>query len=135
MTLALRTVDAVPARDLTAVDRALGQARATLEAIAAHAGLAGDEEPVAPADVAAVFDSIDAPGRPVTAVDLARAETDWAEAMDRGYRHRALVEATAGPLLTPGEAAARLGVSTVTVNNWRARGRLLGLRLDRHAYR
>lgn len=121
-TLALQTVDAVPARELAAVDRALGQARATLAAIAARVG-------------GAEFAATDAPGRPVTAAELALAEADGAAALDRGYRHRAQVEATTGPLLTPAEVATRLGVSTVTVNNWRARGRLLGLRLDRHQYR
>ena len=134
-TLALRTVDAVPARELAAVDRALGQARATLEAIKARAGAAGADEPSSSVGVDTMFEATDAPGRAVTAAELSRAEADWAEALDRGYRHRALVEATAGPLLTPGEAASRLGVSTVTVNNWRLRGRLLGLRLDRHQYR
>jgi hypothetical protein len=133
--LALRTVDAVPARELPAVDRALGLTRAALEAIAAHAGVtvteAGTPPPV---DLEAVFEATEAPGQPVTAAELAQAEADWTAALDRGYRHRDLIAATAGPLLAPREVAARLGVSTVTVNTWRTQGRLLALRLDHHQY-
>lgn len=134
--LALRTVDAVPARELAAVDRALGQTRAALEAIAAHAGVAVAEEgTAAPMDLATAFDAAEAPGRSVTDAELAQAEADWTAALARGYRHRDLIAATAGPLLAPRAVAARLGVSTVTVNTWRAQGRLLALRLDHHQYR
>jgi hypothetical protein len=133
--LALRTVDAVPVRELAAVDRALEQTRAALEAIADRAGVAVAEAGTAPVDLATAFDAAEASGRPVTDAELDQAEADWMAALDRGYRHRDLIAATAGPLLAPREAAARLGVSTVTVNTWRTRGKLLALRLDHHQYR
>lgn len=134
--LALRTVDAVPARELAAVDRALAQTRAALEAIADRAGVAVAEAgTAAPVDLATAFESAETPGRPVTDAELARAEADWTAALDRGYRHRDLIAATAGPLLAPREVAARLGVSTVTINTWRTQGKLLALRLDHHQYR
>jgi hypothetical protein len=37
-------------------------------------------------------------------------------------------------MLTPGQVAERLGVSVVTVNNWRKQNKLLGLRFDNHQY-
>jgi hypothetical protein len=126
----------VPARELVAVEQALAETRAALEAIAARANRAGSAEiALTPDDLDTTFPPNEAPGRAVAPAELAEAEAEWAAAATRGYRHRARVEATLGPLLMPSDVAARLGVSTVTVNNWRRRGRLLAIRLDAHQYR
>jgi hypothetical protein len=50
------------------------------------------------------------------------------------YKHRQRAYEVVGPLLTPGQVAERLGVSLVTVNNWRKQNKLLGLRFDSHQY-
>jgi hypothetical protein len=67
--------------------------------------------------------------------DIAEAEVYWEEAAARqpGFREEALAQI--GPLLTPREVGERLGVSRATVANWRAKGKLLGVRFDDHEYR
>ena len=71
----------------------------------------------------------------VTARAVREAGARWDVAVERGQRDWAGAVAAIGPLLAPGEVAARLGVSTSTVNNWRGRGKLLALRFDDHQYR
>ena len=65
---------------------------------------------------------------------LREAGERWREALARGRRFRDEARAQVGPLLTPAEAAARLGVSPVTLSKWRRQGKLLGLRFDDHQY-
>ena len=66
--------------------------------------------------------------------DLRLAEERWQAAAARGKRYRAEAQAQVGPLLTPAQTAARLGVSAVTISKWRRRGKLIGLRFDDHQY-
>jgi hypothetical protein len=58
----------------------------------------------------------------------------WEAAFERGKSYRDVALREVGPVLTPVEVAARLGVSAVTVNNWRRRKRLLAFRFDEHKY-
>ncbi len=71
----------------------------------------------------------------ITARAVREAGTRWDAAAERGQRDWVGAIAALGPLLTPGEVATRLGVSTSTVNNWRGRDKLLALRFDDHQYR
>jgi hypothetical protein len=73
-------------------------------------------------------------GRQVAPAELEAADAAWSAAEERGRRYRDDALAELGPVLGPGEVARRLGVSTVTVSNWRRQNRLLGLRFDGHQY-
>jgi hypothetical protein len=65
---------------------------------------------------------------------MAEADRGWQAAFERGRSYRDAALREVGPVLTPAEVATRLGVSAVTVNNWRRRGRLLAFRFDEHQY-
>ena len=131
-------VDRLPASDLPAlhdlVKRALDQAR-SLEAARRHGGQAGlvpvhltREQRQAYFPVAAALPP--AVGRK----EMAAADQGWQAAFERGESYRDAARREVGPLLTPAAVAARLGVSAVTVNNWRRRRRLLAFRFDAHQY-
>ena len=66
--------------------------------------------------------------------ELARADAGWRERRAEGHRFRDEALAQLGPVLTPAETAARLGVSAMTLSNWRRQGKILGLRFDGHQY-
>jgi hypothetical protein len=72
--------------------------------------------------------------RAPSADEIAEANRRWDAALARGHRHRDAAIAQVGPVLTPAEAGRRLGVSPVTVKNWRQRGKLLGIKFDDHQY-
>jgi len=72
--------------------------------------------------------------RPPTGDEMARADAGWRERRVEGHRFRDEALAQLGPVLTPAETAARLGVSAMTVSNWRRQGKLLGLRFDGRQY-
>ncbi len=72
--------------------------------------------------------------RPPTAEEIARADAGWHERRIEGRRFRNEALAQLGSVLTPAETAARLGVSVMTVSNWRRQDKLLGLRFDGHQY-
>jgi hypothetical protein len=65
---------------------------------------------------------------------MADADRGWEVAFERGKSYRDAALRDVGPVLTPAQVAARLGVSAVTVNNWRRRKRLLAFRFDEHQY-
>lgn len=89
----------------------------------------------APEVIDGYFPVVAGAGQPPTARALREAGAGWDDAAARGQRRRDEALGALGPLLAPGEVAARLGVSTSTVNNWRQRGKLLAPRLDDHQYR
>ena len=120
--------------DLPVLLIALRQARAALEAAWAPDERGAVELPLTPERAARYFPAGRTLRRPVAEADVEAADAAWQAAMARGHRHREQALAGLGPVLTPREAAARLGVSTMTVNNWRRHGRLLAVRLDHHQY-
>jgi hypothetical protein len=100
-----------------------------------------------PHDVANVVAALDAermnryfsvrgdPRRAITDEELAAADARFAAARLRGQRSRPEAYALLGPLWTPTQVARHLGLSRVTVNNWRQKGKLLALRQDERGYR
>jgi hypothetical protein len=70
----------------------------------------------------------------ISDADRKAAQERWATALARGRSYRARALAEIGPLLTPREVSEQLGVSVTTVNNWRHRDKLLGVRFDDHQY-
>lgn len=74
------------------------------------------------------------PRREVPEGEVRQANGLWQEAVERGRRHVEDAKAQVGPLLTPGEAVEKLGVSNSTINSWRRQNKLLGLRFDKHQY-
>jgi len=120
--------------DLPAVLIALRQARAALEAAWAPDATGAVELPLTSERAARYFPAGRTPRHAVTEADAVAADAAWASALARGHRHRDQALAGLGLVLTPREVAARLGVSTMTVNNWRQKGRLLAVRLDHHQY-
>ena len=90
--------------------------------------------PVTPELSRTYFPVSESPQRKVTPVEMAQADDQQGKALERGRRHRDEALAQLGPVLTPKQVSERLGVSTVTVNNWRRRGKLLAVRFDDHQY-
>jgi len=120
--------------DLPAVLIALRQARAALEAAWAPDERGAIEMPLTPDREARSFPTGRTPRHAIAEVSVTTADANWTAALARGHRHREQALAGLGPVLTPREAAARLGVTTMTVNNWRQRDRLLAVRLDHHQH-
>jgi hypothetical protein len=118
---------------------ALNQARTLFEQLSDLKGVvdpAGGavEVPVPDEQRARYLPTGPTPGRQVAEAERAAAEAAWALALQRGYRHREQALAGIGPVLNAREAAERLGVSLMTVANWRRRHKVLGLRFDDHRY-
>lgn len=82
----------------------------------------------------AYFPVSSSPRRAVGRAELAQADAGWRAAGERGHSYRAAALEGVGPVLTPGQAAARLGVSAVTLNNWRRARKLVAFRFDDHQY-
>jgi len=80
------------------------------------------------------FPVTDWPGRDPTPDQMAAANARWEAALERGRQHRKEALEQLGPVLTSRQVAERLGVSTVTVNDWRRRGKLLAVRFHHHQY-
>ncbi|MBI2941706.1 MAG: DUF2384 domain-containing protein [Chloroflexi bacterium] len=89
---------------------------------------------LAPERQRAYFPIATSPRCAVSGQEMAAADAGWAAARARGRSYRDAALRAIGPVLTPGEVATRLGVSAVTVNNWRRRRRLLAFRFDEHQY-
>jgi hypothetical protein len=134
-------VDRLPAAELATlhelVKRTLDEAR-LLEASHQHAGRRGRPGLVpvhpTPEQRTAYFPVASALPPAVGRREMAESDRGWAVAFERGKRYRDAALREVGPVLTPAEVAARLGVSAVTVNNWRRRKRLLAFRFDAHQY-
>jgi hypothetical protein len=87
-----------------------------------------------PEQLQAYFPVTASPDHPVGREEMADADRGWAAAFERGQSYRDAALREVGRVLTPAEVAARLGVSAVTVNNWRRRQRLLAFRFDEHQH-
>ncbi|MBI3977578.1 MAG: hypothetical protein HY331_05260 [Chloroflexi bacterium] len=124
-------IEASPAPLLEAVHVVLNQATAAIEAMHPHGAHAVE---IAPALRQQYFPVTAPAHRTVSPHELREAEARWDAALERGRRYRAEAIAWLGPALAPGEVAERLGVSTVTVSNWRRHNKLLGVRFDEHQY-
>jgi hypothetical protein len=86
-------------------------------------------------DLERYFPVTDSPfGRLISAEEREIAQERWTTAVARGQSYRAPALEQIGPLLTPHQASERLGISVTTVNNWRHRRKLLGVRFDDHQY-
>lgn len=73
-------------------------------------------------------------GRLPTAPEMEHAAAGWMARRAVGHRLRDEAVAQLGPVVAASDAAGRLRVTAATVNDWRRKGRLLGLRLDGHQY-
>ncbi len=121
-----RAVIAPQAVNLAAVGSVLHQATIAVESLLAPRSL-----PLTPEQRQHYFPPR---GPAPTAANLRSADERWQEALIRGRRFREEARAQVGPLLTPTQTAAQLGVTAVTVSKWRRQGKLLGLRFDDHRY-
>lgn len=119
---------------LVAVRSVLRAASEAVQGIQSRSRSGAYEIPVLPERARAYFPITAHADRTVTPEELRTADTRWGAALERGQRYRQDALAQVGPVLTPGQVAERLGVSTVTVNNWRRQGKLLALRFDDHQY-
>jgi hypothetical protein len=125
-------VERLPGEYLPAVYAILQGAHNTIAALQPSAALS---ESVTPAEVVADYFPVAAGSvQQVTPRALREAQARWDVAAERGEQGWIEAMGAIGPLLAPGEVAARLGVSTSTVNNWRNRSKLLALRFDDHQY-
>jgi hypothetical protein len=70
----------------------------------------------------------------VTPELLREADEQWEAARERGRLFRDEARSAVGPLITPQQAARRLGVSKATLATWRSQNKLLGVRFDDHQY-
>lgn len=133
-----RAVDAVVATarptDLPTVRGVLMEAATAVEAISAQQASGGYMVDLPAERLRLYFPRRVDEQRPPTSDEMTRADTGWRERRAEGRRFRAEALAQLGPVLTPAETAARLGVSAMTVSNWRRQGKLLGLRFDGHQY-
>jgi hypothetical protein len=133
-----RAVDAVVATarptDLPTIRSVLAEAATAVEAISMQQTSGGFVVDV-PADHQRRYfpHHVDQQRQP-TNDELARADAGWRERRADGRRFREEALAQLGPVLTPAETAARLGVSAMTLSNWRRQGKILGLRFDGHQY-
>ncbi len=138
MTRLRRAVDAVVATaqpaDLPTIHGVLTEAATVVEAIGAQRASAGYMIDLPAERRRLYFPQHVDDQRPPTSDEMARADAGWRERRAEGRRFRDEALAQLGPALTPAETAARLGVSAMTVTNWRRQGKLLGLRFDGHQY-
>lgn len=121
-------VEHLPGEQLPAVAAILAGARNTI------AALQPATPPPAPSTPDDYFPASAAPSPRATPRQLREANAQWDAATARGRAQADAALNALGALLPPGEVAARLGVSTSTVNNWRTRGKLLAVRRDDHQY-
>ena len=131
-------VERLPASELAALHellkRTLAEAR-RLEAPRKRGALAGlVPVQLTPEQRQAYFPVTGSLDRAVGRQEMAEADKGWAAAFERGQSYRDAALREVGTVLTPAQVAARLGVSAVTVNNWRRRKRLLAFRFDEHQY-
>lgn len=133
-----RTVDAVVATahpaDLSSIRGVLTEAASAVEAIGTRQASGAYVVDLSEERQRLYFPRHVDDQRPPTDDEMARADAGWQERRAEGRRFRDEALAQLGPALTPAETAARLGVSAMTVSNWRRRGKLLGLRFDGHQY-
>lgn len=126
--------DASRTDELAVIRGILRQAVAAIESVRAGS-LSGAYEISLSADQQAVyFPPAGPPGPAVSQTRVREADERWGTALERGRRHRLEALGQIGPVLTPSEASARLGISGVTLNNWRRQNKLLALRFDDHQY-
>jgi hypothetical protein len=123
--------------DIAAVKRQIAQMDRAVEQLWLDAGSrrenanATEEET---AETARYFPLRGSPRRRVSEGQLREAQQQWDEMFARGRSHRDEAIAQLGRVLTPQEVANWLGVSTVTVKNWRDKGKLLAVKFDDHQF-
>lgn len=119
---------------LAAISSVLRLASEAVEAIRSRATSGAYEVQLTEEQRRRYFPPMDWVGRTVTPAEMDEANARWEAALQRGRDHRAEALEELGPVLTPRQVAERLGVSTVTVNNWRRKGKLLAVRFDNHQH-
>ncbi len=138
MTRLRRAVDAVVATaqpaDLPTIRGVLTEAATVVEAIGAQRTSGGYVVDLPVEHRRLYFPRHVDDQRPPTSDEMARADAGWRERRAEGRRFRDEALAQLGSMLTLAETAARLGVSAMTVTNWRRQGKLLGLRFDGRQY-
>ncbi len=138
MTRLRRAVDAVVATaqpaDLPTIRGVLMEAATAVEAIGARQASGEYVVDLSAQRRRLYFPSHVDEQTPPTGDEMAHADAGWRERRAEGRRFRDEALSQLGPVLTPAETAARLGVSAMTVSNWRRQGRLLGLRFDGRQY-
>jgi len=129
------TVERLPDQQAAEVVRLLRETGRSIQTMvsAPSAGTIGAPSPGL--DLERYFPVAESPvGQLISAEERTVAHERWTAAVARGQSYRARALAEIGPLLTPREVSDRLGVSVTTVNNWRRRDKLLGVRFDDHQY-
>lgn len=132
-----RAVDDAPdenAAVLTRIHSVLAQASAAVQAIKSEEPSGAYAMSISPVRTREYFPVAGWSRWEATPEDVREADASWQAALKRGRSHRDVALERFGPFLTPGQVADRLGASTVTVNNWRRRSKLLALRFDDHQY-
>lgn len=128
------TVEHLPDRQAVEVARLLRETDRSIQTLLGLPDAGTDVGALAGSDLDRYFPVAESPfGRSVADADLDLARQRWA-AMARGRSYRARALELIGPLLTPSEVADCLGISVTTVNNWRHRDKILGVRFDDHQY-
>ena len=119
---------------LARIHAILTQASASVKAIQSESAMGAYDIPISPERMREYFPVAHRSRREVTPEEARQADAYWDTASERGRSHRTEALKRVGPVLTPREVAERLGTTTVTVNNWRRRSKLLALRFDDHQY-
>ncbi len=112
----------------------LARASAAVQALRSQSPSGAYEIPISPERMRVYFPVTRSSRREVMPEETREADASWDAALERGRSHREEAFERLGPMLTPRQVAERLGTSTVTVNNWRRRSKLLALRFDDHQY-
>jgi len=129
------TVEHLPDQQAAQVVRLLRETDRSIQTMvsAPRAGTIGAPSPGP--DLERYFPVTESPvGQLISAEERTVANERWTTAVARGQSYRARALDQIGPLLTPREVSDRLGVSVTTVNNWRRRDKLLGVRFEHHQY-
>ncbi len=130
------SIENTDALDLAAVQNVLDRAETEIEIIRSQRSSGVFQAETSEEEMNYYFPSINksSPRRIVTEDELHRADEIEQRAIERGRRHIEDAKTQLGLLLTPGETAKSLGISSSTVKSWRRQNKLLGLRFDKHQY-
>lgn len=127
-------VEHVPDSELAPLHEKIQSALAALEQARGRPNDGSYKVAVSPEQMASYFPAAESSRREISPEEREKADAHWAAARERGRRYRDEALAQIGPTLTPGQVSERLGLTTVTVSNWRRRGKLLALRFDDHQH-
>jgi hypothetical protein len=122
------------ATDLSAVKQQMAQIDRAVEQLWLDAESHPDDDSASEEETRRYFPLRGSPRREVGEDELREVRQQWEQMLARGRSHRDQAIAQLGRVLTPQEVANWLGVTTVTVKNWRQQGKLLGFKFDDHQF-